>query len=186
MPEIMRHYGQTILVAVAGMLLCALLFVSWPNAGGNVLADIGARSTTQIENTGQNASGAATQRFDDRAKRTRPQARFIGRGNTADTTFDLIDGFRITDADGATWSSMNHSFTKGGKSNGGSLDVVSISAANAPTVNLADNPAIFNRTTGLVAFPEAGVYQVRLKIFDRDNVGGVYAFNLSVDTARTE
>lgn len=179
MPEIMRQYGQTILVAVAGMLLCALLFVSWPS-GGNVLSDIGSRSATQIENTGQTANGAATQRFDERAGRTRPQARLLGTV-TERTPVALVDLFEITDADGATWSSTAQTFLKNGSGMGGSVEVLSLTASNTPDVNLINDTTVYDRTSGQATFPNPGVYRVRLRILDHDNVEAVYAFNLAVD-----
>jgi hypothetical protein len=186
MAEILRHYGQALLVAAAIALLIALLFVAWPH--GSVLTDVGARATTQIQDTGQ-SEGAAAASFDKHANRALPTARAKGH-ITERAAIELTGQFLITDADGATWQHKGDTgefLFEDGTGNGGRVSVESITASDG--TELIDDSADLVNTSRLLydpasdyaLFRQAGIYRVRLRIVDHDNTGATYTIPLTVD-----
>jgi hypothetical protein len=186
MPEILRQYGQAALVAVTIALLAALLAAG---PGGGVLSNIGAQASTQIQDTGQ-SGGAAAASFDKHATRALPTAQAKGH-ITERTTFPLTDQFLITDADGAIWQRKGDDagefLFEDGTGNGGRVSVAGITAPDG--TELIDDPSALVNTSRLLydpasdyaLFRQAGIYRVRLRIVDHDNVEASYTIPLTVD-----
>jgi hypothetical protein len=187
MPEILRQYGQTLLAAASIALLFVILFVAWPR--GSVLADVGARASTQIQGKGQTA-GAAAARFDEHATRALPTARANGHA-TERTTLQLTNQFLITDADGATWQHSGDDTAEflfeDGTGNGGSVSVESITAPDG--TQLIETPGdlvntsrlLYDPATDYALFRAPGIYRIRLRLLDHDNTEATYTIPLTVD-----
>lgn len=185
MPEIMRQYGPTMIVAVAGVLLVALLFGAW-TGGGSVLDDIGARSSSQLAE--RPGTGAGTAAFDAQSERSLPTATLAG-GATQNQELLLLDLFTIADSDGAVWSAADRAFVRDGALVGGTVLVESITSRDGTEhvsglTGTSSTPMLeLNQDTGVATFKEAGVYRVRLKVLDHDNVEASYTIPIVADFA---
>lgn len=193
MPEIMRQYGQTLVVAIAGALLISLLFVTWPSSAageesGSVLHDIGARASQRLEGAG---AGASTARFDDYAARVAPTLALKGPVKQHDE-FVLVNQFTIADADGAVWDADVGSFVLDGVSHGGLVQIESIVAPDGSeniggfTGEHVSEWVAHSQESGDVTFTRAGVYQVRVYVKDGDNVDATFTVPLVVDFVMAE
>ena len=186
MPEIMRQFGQTIIVALGGALLVALLFVLWPSDSGNVLDDLGERASGQLDQRA--VTGAGTAQFNDHSGRSNPTAAVTGTV-LAGTQLVLFDQFTITDADGAVWSNTDGSFVRDGVPLGGLVQIESIVSSDGAehvgglTGNYVTDKVELSQATGTARFLEPGVYRIRLRVLDYDNVEATYTIPLVVDFA---
>jgi hypothetical protein len=180
----MRQFGQTIVVAVSAALIIALLFVLWPSGSGSVLDDVGSRADSQLAE--RPVTGGGTEEFNDHSGRSVPKAAVNG-SVMHNVEFTLIDKFTITDADGAVWSHANRGFMLGGTSRGGLVQIESIASSDGTehvgglSGNYSTDKVEFSQTTGTVKFLEPGVYRVRLRVLDYDNVEATYTIPLVVD-----
>lgn len=186
MPEIMRQFGQTIVVAVAGTLLIAMMFVMWPSGSGSVLDDLGARAGGPLQERA--VTGAGTEAFAAHAGRTAPQARVKG-PVVQGVEFILLDQFTITADGGAEWSQAQKAFMLHGSNRGGVVQVESITSADG-TEHLGRIPGQpstdtveFSPKTGAVTFSEPGLYRVGLRMLDGENVEATSTIPLVVDFA---
>jgi hypothetical protein len=188
MPEIMRQYGQTIVVAVAGVMIVALLFALWPSesgaeGSGSVVDDIGARAAVQLDSP---LTGASTSEFGEHARRVWPTATINGSVQQRES-FTLVDQFTITDADSAAWSVDAKAFVLAGESHGGVVQVESITSSDGVehvgglTGEFTTDRVTFSQDSGQVTFFKAGVYRIRLSVMDTDNVEATYTIPLVVD-----
>lgn len=184
MPEIMRQFGQTIIVALAGAMLIAGLFVFWPSDSGNVMDDLGQRAGTQILD--RSTTGTGTTTFDDHSGRSVPAASVNGPVQRG-VELALFDNFTITDADGAVWSNTDGGFVLDGAPLGGLVQIESITSADGTehvgglTGQYATDKVELDQATGVATFLEPGVYRVRLRVMDHDNVEATYTIPLVVD-----
>ncbi len=182
MPEIMRQYGQTMLVIITVTLISTLLFTTWPSNGGNVLSAVGAAATSQMASQDRGGERAGSQRFDEHAARQAPQARAKGPIKEGIPTL-LTDQFAITDSDGATWHRTagphGEFVTPDGAGNGGAVQVESLTAPDG--TELVNNTSLYIPTTDQATFPSSGIYRVRMRILDHDNVEAIYTIALTVD-----
>lgn len=188
MPEIMRQFGQTIVVALAGGLLITMLFVLWPN-GGSVLDDIGSRASRQLDDRA--VTGAGTVGFDQHSSRSLPKAAV--NGSTAQgVAFTLVDKFTITSSDGGVWSHTGGGFMVDGSNQGGLVQIESIVSTDGTehvgglTGNYSTSMVELSQATGTARFLRPGVYLVRLRVMDHDNVEATYTLPLVVDFALSD
>lgn len=183
MPEIMRQFGQTIVVAVAGGLIFAMLFSMWPS-GGSVLDDLGSRASTPLNE--RTVTGAGTAGFDQHSSRSLPGV-VVNSQATQGVAFPLTDKFTITAADGGVWSRADGGFILDGVNRGGLVQIESIvSSDGTEHVGglIGDHHTAkveLSQATGTVKFLAAGVYRIRLRVMDQDNVEAFYTFPLVVD-----
>lgn len=187
MPEIMRQFGQTIIVALSGVMIIGLLFVLWPSGSGSVLNDVGTRAGTQLDERAMTGTGTA--KFDDHSERSVPKA--VVKGSVMKgKTFTLVDGFTITDTDGAVWSHSGGGFMLSGSNRGGLVQIESIVSSDGTehvgglTGDYRTDKLELSQATGSVKFLESGVYRVRLRVMDHDNVEATYTIPLVVDFAK--
>jgi hypothetical protein len=184
MPEIMRQFGQTIVVAAGGALIMALLFVLWPSGSGNVLNDVGSRASGQLAE--RPVTGEGTKTFSDHSGRSVPKAAVKGPA-VQNVAFTLVDQFTLTDADGAVWSQANRGFMLGGTNRGGLVQVESITSSDGTehvgglSGSYSTDKVVFSQTTGIVTFLQPDIYRVRLRVLDYDNVEATYTIPLVVD-----
>lgn len=183
MPEIMRQFGQTIIVALAGAMLITMLFVLWPAEGG-IVGDIGSRANTQLEE--RSGTGAGTAAFTTHSGRSLPLA--VSNGSAReDEAFTLHDKFKITSADGAVWNQAKRGFMQGSANRGGLVQIESIVSADGTehvgglTGNHNTSMVKLSQATGTVTFVEPGVYRIRMRVMDHDNIEATYTIPLVVD-----
>lgn len=184
MPEIMRQFGQTIVVALAGGLLIALLFVLWPSGTGSVLDEIGSHASGQLGERTETGVGTAT--FDNHSGRSAPKA--AGTGSVMQgVALSLVDQFIITDSDGAVWNHAARGFILDGVNRGGLVQIESITSSDGTehvgglAGDYHTDKLDLSQATGTVKFLETGVYRVRLRILDHDNVEASYTIPIVVD-----
>ena len=184
MPEIMRQFGQTIIVAVSGALILALLFFIWPSGSGSVLDDVGSKAGSQLAE--RQVTGVGTEKFKDHSGRSVPKAASNGSALQG-VAFTLVDKFTITDADGAVWRQANRGFMLAGTNRGGLVQVESITSSDGTehvgglAGTYSTDKVQLSQTTGTVKFLQPGVYRVRLRVLDYDNVEATYTFPFVVD-----
>lgn len=183
MPEIMRQFGQTIVVAVAGGLLIAMLFTLWPGEG-SVLDEIGSSASSQLIDRA--TTGAGTAGFDQHSARSLPTAAVNGAA-VKGVAFNLVDKFTITDADGAVWSHAAGGFVLNGANRGDLVQIESIASGDGTehvgglTGDHRTSKVELSQATAMAKFLEPGVYRVRLRVMDQDNVEASYTIPLVVD-----
>lgn len=183
MPEIMRQFGQTIVVALAAGLLITMLFVLWPG-GGNVLSDVGSRSSSQLDERA--VTGTGTEKFDEHSGRSLPKAAVNGSA-AQDVEFNLVDKFTVTAADGAVWSQADRGFMLDGINQGGLVQIESITSSDGTehvgglTGDHHTSKLELSQATGTAKFLEPGIYRVQLRILDHDNVEATYTIPFVVD-----
>lgn len=184
MPEIMRQFGQTIVVAVAAALLFTLLFVTWPG-GGSILDDIGSRGSVQLEERAV-TGGVGSPAFDEHSGRSLPVA--VGNGTALQgDSFLLADKFKITSTDGGVWDQAQRGFMLDGINRGGLVQIESIVSTDGTehvgglVGDYATTMLKLSQSTGTVQFLEPGVYRVRLRVMDHDNIEASYTIPLVVD-----
>lgn len=185
MPEIMRQFGQTIIVAIAAGLLLTLLFVSWPH-GGSVMDEIGSTANGQLEERAVTGTGSVA--FDKHSARSLPQV--VGKGASVPVgeSFILSDKFTITSFDGV-WNGATGSFMAGDTRLGGSVHIESIVSSDGTehVGGLAGDYSTakvkLSQASGTVQFLEPGVYLVGLRVMDQDNVEAKFTIPLVVDFA---
>ena len=189
MPEIMRQFGQTIIVALGAVMLMVLLFVMWPSDSGSALDDIGARAGVQIaEREGTGVSSAV---FDAHLGRSVPKVVTNGSAPSG-VELSLYDSFTITDSDGAVWDNSTGGFVRDGVALGGLVQIESIVSSDGTehvgglAGDYATDKVELSQATGSVKFLEPGVYYVRVRVLDHDNVEASYTIPLIVDFALTE
>lgn len=183
MSEIMRQFGQTVLVAAAFGLLMTLLFVGWPG-GGNILSDIGTQSSQQLDDRA--VTGTGTDNFSEHSGRSLPVV--AGRASALQgETFLLADKFNITSSDGAVWNQSKKGFMLGAANKGGLVQIESIVSADGTehigglTGNYDTAKVKLAQSTGVVSFKEPGVYRVRIRVMDYDNVEATFTIPFVVD-----
>lgn len=192
MPEIMRQYGPTMVVAIAGAMLVGLLFAGWPTGGsGSVLEHVGASAATQLEGS---TTGGGTQVFEGHAARKTPVASARGSVRQHETSL-LTDAFRIVDSEGATWDSAARTFVAGGNSRGGSVWITSVLSPTGTELvgaltGIQKSPELTLVQTengsrvGRATFHKPGIYRVRLRVMDGRNLEATYTIPLTVDLAK--
>lgn len=200
MPEIMRQYGQTMIVAVAGAALCALLFATWPAASGpddqaaagSVIEHVGAGAAAMLEGS---STGTGTAVFDEHAARKAPRAA-ARKSVRQHETFTLLDAFKIVDSDGARWDAEQRTFVLDGQARGGAVWITSVRAPSGTelvgaltgTHESAELTLVQTQSSaarvGTATFHKVGVYQVRLRVMDGHNLEATYTIPLAVDLAK--
>lgn len=185
MPEIIRQYGQTILVAIAGVMLVALLFVAWPSESGDgsVLTAVGETTTRQIADT---STGAGTAQFAQHASRTVPTIATTGTILQGEP-FRVSDRIIVTDSDGAVWNSTRGRFVVGSAEYAGVVQVESIASSDGVehVTGLhgthTTEALTIDQSIGQITFLRPGIYHMRIRALDRSNVEATYTIPVVVD-----
>ena len=197
MDELYKAYGHTILIVMTIGMLFVIIFSSWNNGKGYM--------TTVGEDVGfiladSDDGNVDTDDVNTVLNRDKPKITIKGHLNEK-ATYDLVDNFVITDADGYVWDYVNHQFvdpSDASKTQPGKVIILSIRDSSGnyyydsmnhinrayeyTTQTIYDtDTGIFDRATGKVTFPLADSYTVKIRIMDYENVMTTVDCRISVD-----
>lgn len=200
MNELYKAYGQTILIAMVIGMLFAIIFSSWNNGTGYM--------TTVGEDVGfilADSDDGDVDTNDVNAVLNRDKPKITIKGHLDEkATYDLVNNFVITDADGYVWDYASKVFVNpsdASQTQPGKVIILSIrdSSGNyyydsmnhinrnyeytTQTIyDVTDVAAgVYNRDTGKVTFPLADSYTVKIRIMDCENVTTTVDCRISVD-----
>lgn len=193
MQEIFKQYGGVIISAFAFIVVLTLFYTGF--SGDGFLNALGRNAELIIEDADD--GDVNTSNMDSVLNRDRPQIRI--RGNVQEKTdIYLLDTFTITDNDGYVWNRASGKFVKDSNFHDGAVYVLEIKDVDGniyydsmnhiscvydyTTGCLKDSSVgIYNPTTGVVRYPLAGTYTIKLRILDYQNVESVVYCRVAVD-----
>ena len=193
MNEIFKQYGGVILSAFAFAIVLTLFYTGFH--GDSFLNALGRNTELIMEDTDD--GNVNTNSMTTVLNRDRPKIRIISNVREKQDIY-LLDSFTITDADGYVWNRASGCFEKSGATHSGAVYVMEIRDINGnvyydsmnhiscvydyTTGTLKDSsPGIYNSSTGVVRYPLAGTYTVKLRILDCENVESVVYCRIAVD-----
>lgn len=184
MQEIVKQYGDAILIGFVGFFLLVMLFFAWPSDDGTFLGSVGEQVEQSVDRRvvdwGSQKDGTA---LNTHAKRNKPTAK-TKKHAVEKQMISVTDLFLLTDHDGRTWVSTEKVWKKnGGDTKTGVVDILSIKNSSGQELvdQTYDGIPVWNRDTQMLRFPEPDTCLVKLRVMDYDNVEATYEIPVAVD-----